>query len=277
MDALHNAAETEKLRTENEFIKLKLMLENGARFGQMGKAEIPPELENQFLQRILEFEKQAGQPRFIKVFDKIGRPAQFRPAKELTPDELKAAWEELSILFYQHQISLDVVSPSVDLRERYRFATEEFFQFEIEDIHVEGLVHTFIYDDFHPDHAFNNQLRADHLMQLLLGGKLGEQRLPFLQRNSLRFNQHFPLSDSDLYRLLRHFFKNITTVKKRKIRTDQAMVDGKQSLVKGSYRLEAVLTDQQVHWEGNWTVQFHYEEAEAGWMVHEIKIDGLLV
>ena len=46
----------ENLRMQNDFLKMKMMAESGAIFG--GVEGLPPEIENQFLNNILEFEKQ---------------------------------------------------------------------------------------------------------------------------------------------------------------------------------------------------------------------------
>ena len=44
----------ENLHLQNEFLKLKMMAESGAYFG--GSGNLPPEIENQFLNNIIEFE-----------------------------------------------------------------------------------------------------------------------------------------------------------------------------------------------------------------------------
>lgn len=41
--------EEERLRAENEFLKMKLMLERGAQFGLGENIDLPAETENQFL------------------------------------------------------------------------------------------------------------------------------------------------------------------------------------------------------------------------------------
>ena len=48
----------ENLKNENEFLKMKLMLEQGAQFGSMtGDGGLPAGTENQFLNYIMEYEK----------------------------------------------------------------------------------------------------------------------------------------------------------------------------------------------------------------------------
>src|SRR6185295_10150780 len=67
--------EEENLRVENEFLKMKIMLEHGGQFGELeedGNTDLPPEIENQFLNNVLAFEKQFSEHKVVKVYDKIG-------------------------------------------------------------------------------------------------------------------------------------------------------------------------------------------------------------
>lgn len=62
----------ERLKAENEFLKMKIMLERGAQFGYGENKPLPPEIENEFLKNIVAFEEQFEEHKRIKVFDKIG-------------------------------------------------------------------------------------------------------------------------------------------------------------------------------------------------------------
>ena len=90
-DDFSNLNTEDQLKAENEFLKMKLMLENGARFGKCGEDELPAEVENEFLNNIIEFEKQWENPARIKVFDKIGRPGHFMPVDKIPDEEIDKA------------------------------------------------------------------------------------------------------------------------------------------------------------------------------------------
>ncbi|MDQ6903188.1 MAG: hypothetical protein M3139_09275 [Bacteroidota bacterium] len=69
----------ENLKNENEFLKMKLMLEQGAEFGTIkSDSELPATVENEFLNYIMAFEKQAAERKTIKVFDRIERPEHLK-------------------------------------------------------------------------------------------------------------------------------------------------------------------------------------------------------
>jgi len=161
-EEFQNLNEEEKLKAENEFLKMKLMLENGAHFGSIeNDTELPPDMENEFLNYIMEYEKQSQNPTYIKVFDKIQRPTHFKPASQIPNEEIDVAWENLLEYLEQYQIQLSVCSPNVSNRELYRFTTEKLFEHEMSNINIPGAMHCFIYDEFYPDHIYDNTRKVE--------------------------------------------------------------------------------------------------------------------
>ncbi|HEV7781662.1 MAG TPA: hypothetical protein VGO58_10380 [Chitinophagaceae bacterium] len=156
-DEFKGLSQQEKLKAENEFLKMKLMLENGAQFGFANtENEIPPEIENAFLRNIEAFERKSANLKYITVFEKIKRPDFFRPVAEIPDAEIYKAWKDLRRYLARFSISVDVCSPNISNRELYRFTTEELFKHEMEDMNIPGMQTGFIYDEFHPDPVYDN-------------------------------------------------------------------------------------------------------------------------
>ncbi|HMD00913.1 MAG TPA: hypothetical protein VKH37_12205, partial [Ferruginibacter sp.] len=135
-ESVNNPSNDDELKIENDFLKMKLMLEQGAQFGDhYGTSEgLPADIENQFLKNIIEFEKQFAEQKRIKVFEKIGKPSQFRPVNEVPDEEITQAWEGLHDYLREHSIELGVCSPNISSRELYRFTIEELFEYEMDDM-----------------------------------------------------------------------------------------------------------------------------------------------
>lgn len=116
-----NLSEEEKLKAENNFLKMKIMLEHGGDFGapENANAELSPEIENQFLNNIIEFEKQFQQRKTTTVYKKIGEPKHFKPVSEIPDDEIEEEWNKLLEYMQQYGIDLSVSSPKVTARELY--------------------------------------------------------------------------------------------------------------------------------------------------------------
>lgn len=143
------------IRQENEFKKMKMSLENGAIFPDDLSSSLPPEIEGQFLDSIMLFDKAFRNAKQISVYDKIGRP-DFVPENVLNDDEVKESLEKIETILRQNGLNLEVLA-DYDDEERliYKFITEELFDLEIDDISIEGFNTNFIYEDFRPNHKYD--------------------------------------------------------------------------------------------------------------------------
>ena len=83
-DALQN------VRIENEFLKIKLKAQYGDAFKMGSIAEMPPELENQFLKNIIAFELAYEKAEYTTVYEKIGKPS-YSPKEDLKEEEIGLA------------------------------------------------------------------------------------------------------------------------------------------------------------------------------------------
>ena len=139
---------------ENELKKMKLMLENGARFGEpSGKLPADPVIENQFLNYVDEFEKNYRNAETILIYDFIGRP-EFRIEKEIPDSQISAELESIMNIINRNGIQIDTIC-DVEEREIYRFVTEELFFNKIDNMRIKGMITCFIYEEFHPNHEYD--------------------------------------------------------------------------------------------------------------------------
>jgi hypothetical protein len=143
----------EQMRIENELLKLKMSAQFGGDFMAGDNGDLPPEIMNQFLNHIMSFEQSAADAngKTISVFDKIGRPL-FKPASELSKNELTEQLERANKMLNEHKMELDICDGPYEDEVIYTFITQELFAHEVDDMHgFEGICH-FIYEEFHPNH-----------------------------------------------------------------------------------------------------------------------------
>ena len=268
--------EEEKLKAENEFLKMKLMLEKGASFGSMEtESELPPQIENQFLNYIAEFEKQSENHRSIRLFDKIEKPAHFKPVAEIQDEEMDAAWKELSGYLNKYQISLDVCSPNISTRELYRFTTEELFKHEMDDMNIPGMMHGFIYDEFHPDPVYDNtKIATEDCINYILEKRPIEWTHHFRNEN-LRLNQHFPLTIDQFKNIVNQFKLAYDELEINEIAGPHCVVNEKDSLVSGTYKITATVAKETITLSGQWKVLFEWDEELGYWYITEVNIEGI--
>lgn len=260
MEDFNHLEGDEKLKAENEFLKMKLMLEHGAQFDSEGNKDLPAAIENEFLSNMAEFEKQFAEHKTIKVFDKIGRPAHFKPVAEIPDEEIAKAWGDLSDYLGEYGISLGVCSPNISKRELYRFAIEELFVYEMDDMTIPGMMHGFIYDEFHPDLVYDNSrlveqnlfrdiFRKEDLFyeidydkeSFVFNGKLYENREAFIEMMN-RFKSLFDEIELIDFNITNCEVKETDCVVKGKYKAT-AKTASDESVFNGGFKVELVLND----------------------------------
>ena len=124
----------EKLEQENFLLESKIILKGG----DIHKfSDIDPEIENQFMKNIIEFEEAELKPLYeiIEV-----NPDDFPPAAQLTKDEINSKFELLLKCLEDHGISYDV-SDKVPVEVSYRFLVEDYLHEVLSDCfgwHIDG-------------------------------------------------------------------------------------------------------------------------------------------
>ena len=142
----------ESLRMENEILKLKMQAERGALFGG-NMDDLPPEIESQFLKNVQLFEDSFDKAKMITIYECIGKPA-YKKADELKPEEVKVEITRIMELLHSKNIILEVLG-QYELSLIYEFITEELFREQVRDIEAPGYMHSFIYEEFHPNHKID--------------------------------------------------------------------------------------------------------------------------
>jgi hypothetical protein len=154
----------DELKAENALLRLKLEMEHG--MGPNHTENLNPELENQWLRYIYDFEKLSKETPERKVYDLIGRPA-FKLVSQLSTEEIAPELEKLLELMFKNGIALDYAD-GYDDAVIYKFITEELFDHKTRHIEIEGMVSHFIYEEFHPNHDHDIRHRITDFFQALL-------------------------------------------------------------------------------------------------------------
>lgn len=249
------------------------MLEQGAQFGSMQTdSNLPIEIQNQFLKNIIEFEKQFEEHKAIKVFDKIERPDHFKPVNEIADNEIENAWDELDEYLQKYGIQLSVCSPNISKRELYRFATEELFTHEMDDMNVPGMMSCFTYDEFHPDHKYDNTRYAiDDCIEVIFDKK--KEWMPWLRSENLCINNHNNLTETGFKEIINRFKEAYDDIIVNEIKDVDFSIDENFCQVKGIYNITMKLPMEEMVIRGNWDVNF--EKDLGDWSIVNVQIEGI--
>lgn len=265
----------ENLKNENEFLKMKLMLEQGGELGTMQTDnELPTGVENDFLNYIMEWEKQAAERKIIKVYDRIERPTYFKPANEIPESDIDIAWEELDAYLNKYNIDLAVCSPNINNRELYRFTTEELFDYEMNDIFIPGGMTCFTYDEFHPDHIYDNTRYAtdDCIKQIFEKDPL--TFMMWFQKDNIRLNNNFPLNEDEYKNIINRFKSLYDDIKLNDLTIIDCIIDNTNCQVQGGFDVLLVLPSEEIKVEGNWLVEFKLDDF-GYWEIYHVQIKGI--
>ena len=275
MESFDHPDQEDRLKAENEFLKMKLMLEHGAKFGGNENMELPAEVENQFLNNIAAFEKQFDQQKTIKVFDKIGRPGHFKPVMEIPGSEISGACKELYEYLNQYGIDLHVCSPNITVKELYRFTIEELFELETDDMDLPGWSTIFIYDEFYPDPVYENtRASTDECINYILEKQPMEWTHHFRKEN-LRLNQYYPLGIKEFISIVNRFKEAYDDLTVNEILSNHCNVDATVSQVTGSYSVTATNGRDTYMLSGNWKTVLEIDEKFGYWYIVEVEIEGI--
>ena len=266
----------EKLKAENEFLKMKLMLEQGAQFGTMQTdSELPAGIENQFLRNVMEFEKQFEEQKTIKVFDKIERPNHFKPVNEIPEDEIENAWNNLDEYLHKYGIELSVCSPNISDRELYRFTTEELFDHEMNDMNVPGMMSCFTYDEFYPDYKYDNTRHAvEDCIEVILKKKHFDW-MPLLKKENLRINDHYPVSEKEYINLINRFKDAYEDIQLQEMNDPVCTIEGNSCYVKGNYDVTLTFSSEEIFINGEWMVEYEFDEDFGFWEIANVQVEGI--
>jgi hypothetical protein len=276
----HSEEEYEEgnLKNENEFLKMKMMLESGAQFGSMSEEGLPPEIENQFLRNIMAFEKQAQEMKMIKIFDKIERPDHFKPVSEISDEDIDNAWKTLNEYLNKYGIELSFLSPKVTTRELYRFTMEELFDHEMNDMDLPGMVSCFTYDEFHPDHEYENKRTSvEDVIEHIFENE-PYQWMHHFRRENLRLNEHFQLTQDEFKNLVNRFKESYVEIKLEPISQEEDVLcffEKEICQVKGPYELALKLPLEEIILRGNWMVEYELDDDLGYWYVINVQVEGI--
>ncbi len=262
----------EQLRDENAFLKMKLMLEHGAQFIDKGKTDIPPELENFFLQNVAAFEEQFSKQETTTVFEAVGKPIHFKPVEEIPEEDFADAWGELKAHLNKYGIDLSFRTYNVDERELYRFTVEELFKEEIILLNLPGWNYNFTYDEFHPDLEYEAIHAANEAMRAIFRTSPLEHRHQFFE-NNLKLNSYQSLTRETFLRILNRFKESFDEIIYTSNTGVKGQIEENSARVTGKFRIKCVSGDLRIPFKGVWKVDLVLED--KFWRVTGIEITGL--
>jgi hypothetical protein len=112
-------------------------------------SRLDPEIEGEFLDYILEWERANAVAQETTVWEFLGKPG-IVPIDGLTVEEMERELDRIYAIMDENQMALDCIN-AIEIRELYEFVSGEFMKTECSDMRIPGMTHRFIYEEFFPE------------------------------------------------------------------------------------------------------------------------------
>lgn len=177
-----------------------------------GESEAPPEVMNNFLNYVEQYEEQWEKAERKKIREVFGNPI-FRKIEEIEPDAIEDEIEIVLEKFAQHNYNVDIVEKDdVNPEDYYVFLTEELMEHETDFMNVPGMNTNFIYEEFHPNPKLNIKDCTDYF-HWGLRKKDKEQTLLWSAKDNILLNNISYNKDEFAENLFKFFHDNIEDTK----------------------------------------------------------------
>lgn len=260
----------DEIRASNAVLKLKLELEH--RMHMHDTDELPPAIENQWLQNVYKFESQYKDAGRISVYDFVGRPA-VTPYESLLQGELPLAITEMIDHLRAHGICLEFCCDYEDA-VIYRFITTEFFVHEMDNIMLEGGAHFFTYEDFHPNHDYDLRRFSNNFINSVFSKKWNEFET-FVLGDAVSFHEK-PYSSAGISSIIAFFQDLHSTIELEQFTIQNVSIDteNKKAAVRGDLIYRATRCQKETEQiEG--PVILHFEMGLFDWDIVQFEVPGL--
>ena len=142
-------------------------------------------------------------------------------------------------------------------------------------LNIPGMMHRFIYDEFHPDPVYDNARTAkEDCINYILKKELMQWTHNFKEEN-LRLNLHYPLTIEQFKNLVNQFKEAYDNLEIIEIAETICVVNDKESWVTGTFQVNATLAGALVPLSGKWKVFFELEEELGYWYINQVNVEGI--
>lgn len=265
----------EQLRIENEILKLKLKAETGSGV-ENPQNNIDPALENAFLKNVIEFERQFAKAKPTTVYELTGKP-DFPKASTLDDDQILETLENLTHILEEHQIEVDFLGDYPE-REKYRFITEELFQYESDDMFIPGMIQHFIYEEFHPNHPLTITDRVTDFIGSWFRQQLSEESMELSDQWITEKGEIY--SKEHLLQKIQYIFDSYGRFENTKYELQKVQADVKEGektgkgFAEGMVKYDAVMENKEImHFEGPFKI--YLELIDNWWSIFFANWPGL--
>ena len=257
-------------RALNEQKRKELEEKYGARFS-FNDADAPPEIIGEWLQTVEEFERrfQSAGKTTVRAYagDPATPPPSTIPAGKMIA-ELRRLLEHLSA----HAIAVHF-DRTVPAAEAYRFIVEELFEMEIDDVHLDGMTHNFVYSDFHPDEGACASMFAGRFLHSLFCRDI-ESCMRRIDGWELSTPSGRSVSREEFRQALERFVSSVAVFTSSDVTERECTITGRQAIVKFALSWSGLEAGTLGQLRASGIATLHLRRDGLAWNVTRIECPG---
>jgi hypothetical protein len=236
---------------------------------------LPPEVENEFLNCVLDYEMKFKDSKLIRIRERLGDVSHLKPVENVPDEEIEFAWRELDELLAENGISLSACSPRITSRELYRFTTQELFELEMDDINIPGMINCFIYDEFYPDPIYECENTAiNTCLRTIFSTEPMEFSFGFAE-NDIELNGTTSDTSEVLFTRINRFKDLFEEIEVEEILCNSCIPLETTANVSGSYVLQASIDNEKFRIAGTWEISLLKHDKVEYWFANKLVIRGI--
>lgn len=265
----------ERMRAENEYMRLKLMAERGAQI-HLSEGDSPALTaeHNRFLRTVLAFEEENGQFYTVPFGQVYAIQSEFCPEQDVPDDMMEAAWGKMEAWLLKMGVVVVAKSPRVRPADLYRFVREELVELPILTPTPSGTLMCFFYDDFHPDPEHQACCFAVHagIVPILAGTTFPPPERfyePALELSGKRCG-----SAAEFEQRVQAFRELFDDIAPQTLRAFAADVQETEASFRGDLDATAHTRTETISLRTGWEVKLLRQHPQDQWMIRSVNFDG---
>lgn len=223
------------------------------------------------IEKTIETNQKADHSLFISVKEKIGFSELIIPEYNLSDELLQATMEKWLGLLTVNQIILVFTETPPDLRSRYRFLSEVFFDMKLPR-HPNDMQFCFVYD-----HAESNLIGTDntYIAKATIESVLSATQIKTIQflNKRVRLNVIENLSEPELYYMVNQYKQRCEKIINKFVSVSSKRIVENRLIFIGHHETYCCFQDHCSIIRGNWQLDMIPEN--GSWHVINIQISGI--
>ena len=96
-----------------------------------------------------------------------------------------------------------------------------------------------------------------------------------MKKEGLRINDHYPLSEKEYFNIVNRFKEPYDDIQLQEMNDPVCTITGNNCYVKGNYHVTLTSSSEQIPVQGEWMVEYEFDEDFGFWEIANVQLEGV--